>query len=124
MTGAKHALQYCQETRHESLYLCPGADKNLKIHVDADQGTDQKNNRRTRIGIHIQYGNAPIYANSTLQKYVALSCTVDEYIVLSEACKVVLWLRRVLEKLGMPEQNTQFAQDNLGTIYQADAGPG
>lgn len=50
------------------------------------------------------YGNA-ISAARSLQKCITLSSTEAEYVVLAEAAKETIWLRNVLNKLGV-EQGT------------------
>lgn len=96
MIAAKGALRYCLGTKYESLCLRPCPRSNLNAYIHADWAKDQKNNRRCRSGILIQYENVPVYASSTLQKCVVLSSTKAEYVALSDVRKVILWICRVL----------------------------
>ena len=48
---------------------------------------------------------------------MALSTTEAEYIVLTEGAKEMVWLRRLLEELGLEQtEPTSVHSDNLGSI--------
>jgi hypothetical protein len=52
---------------------------------------------------------------------VALSSTESEYIALSEATREILWLRRLLQELGLKiNAPTILYEDNLGTMAFAE----
>jgi len=98
------------------LKLCAGGGNQLSAYVDANWGGEPGSNRRSRSGIVLFYGNAAIHFTSTLQKCVTLSSTEAEYVALSEASKTIVWLRRVLEELGINQGTTEIFEDNAGTF--------
>lgn len=100
----------------------PGNGDQLSVHVDADWAGETNSRRRSRTGILVRYGKAPIYASSSLQKSVSLSSAEAEYVALSEACRVIAWLRQVLNELGIRQNPTNVAQDNTGSISWAEGG--
>lgn len=53
-----------------------------------------------------------------------MSSTEAEYVALPEACRVILWFRRVHEKLGMRQESTQISQDTVKTIQLEEGSTG
>ena len=91
--------------------------------MDSSWGGEPGFGRRSRSGIFIKYGNAPIYAASILEKGVTLSSTEAEYVALSEATKTITWLRRVLNEIGIAQAPSVVYQDNIGSIRWAESSP-
>ena len=54
---------------------------------------------------------------SKLQKCVALSTTEAEYIVVTEACKELLWLKKFLEELNLKQENYTLYCDSQSAIH-------
>nr|GEU71704.1 hypothetical protein [Tanacetum cinerariifolium] len=54
---------------------------------------------------------------ATLQHVVALSTTKEEYIALTEAVKEAIWLRALLEELGVELNTVAVNCDNQGAIH-------
>ena len=100
--------------------LEPGSSDQLKAGVDARWAGEKGSKRRSRTGISIFYGNALVYYRSSLQSVVTLSSTEAEYVALSEECKVIAWLRRLLDELGLQQEATEVFQDNTGAMRWAE----
>lgn len=62
-----------------------------------------------------------IHYSTALQKCIALSSTEADYVGQSEAAKVIVWLRCVLEELGIPQKATEVYNDNSGAVRRANA---
>jgi len=62
------------------------------------------------------YKRQVVYFTSSLQKGVTLSSTEAEYVALSEACKVIIWLRNELNELGIKQRATAVFEDNAGVF--------
>ena len=109
--GAERVLKYLSSTKLLGLKLQAGSNDQLSAYMDSSWGGEPGLARGSRSGIVIKYGNAPIYAASILQKCVTLSSTEAEYVALSEAIKTITWLRRVLNKIGIPQAPSVVYQE-------------
>lgn len=56
---------------------------------------------------------------SKVQMCVALSTTEAEYIVVTKACKEILWMKKWLQKLGMDQERYVLKCDNQSAICLA-----
>ena len=69
-------------------------------YVDSDYARDL-DKRRSTSGYVFTLAGAPVCWRCTLQSTVALSTTEAEYMAVTEAVKEALWLRGLLEDLGI-----------------------
>ena len=53
---------------------------------------------------------------SMLQKKVALSMTEDEYVVVIEACKELIWLKNFMEELVKEQMSPSLHSDSQSVI--------
>lgn len=120
----KRALRYLQETQNVGLRLISGHDHQFSTHENANWGSASDENRRSWTEIKIRYENAIVFANSTHQKYVSLSSTETEYIVLFEGCRIIVCFRQILSELHCTQDRTVVYQDNNGAIEWATQGAG
>ena len=75
------------------------------------------NTRRSTSGYAFQLGNATITWSSRRQQTVARSSTEAEYVALSAASQECIWLRRLVESLGIKiDLPTTIFEDNQGAI--------
>lgn len=58
------------------------------------------NKRRSLTGYVFTLGGCAINWKVTLQNTLALSTTEEEYMVIIEACKAAMWLRRLIGKIS------------------------
>ena len=85
--------------------------------VDSDWGGNVKT-RRSVSGIVIMMAGAAVIYKTILQRVIALSSTEAEFYALSEAGKLTLYVRSILNELGMPQHNaTSMYEDNKGCLH-------
>ncbi|XP_049294175.1 uncharacterized protein LOC125769485 [Anopheles funestus] len=95
-TEAKRALRYLNSTAEMKLKL-GGAGK-LEAYVDADWAGDHQD-RKSNSGFIFHVGG-PISWAVRKQQCVTLLSTEAEYAALAEACRVLLWLRKLMKDIG------------------------
>jgi len=89
--------------------------------VDSDWAGDTSH-RRSITGIAILFAGAVIAYKSRIQKTIALSSTEAEFVAACEAGKVILYLRTILEEMGVDQDEaTLLYEDNQGALLMANA---
>lgn len=114
---AKRVLRYLQNTIDYSITYTKNY-KEMQAYVDSDWAGDVED-RKSCSGNVIILANGPISWESKKQKSVALSTMEAEYIALSEVCKEVVYLRRLLEHMGFESSvrnATEVYCDNQSAI--------
>ena len=88
----------------------------LTAHVDADHAGDMDKEYSTT-GVVVCLAGAPIDWKSVKQTVVSVSTLESEYVALSKACLMVVYLRHLL-KTTSSEQSavTVVFEDNLGAV--------
>ena len=85
--------------------------------VDSDWAGNIKT-RRSVSGIVIMMAGAAVVYKTILQRVVALSSTEAEFYALSEAGKLALYVRSILDELGMSQHiATSVYEDNKGCLH-------
>ena len=85
--------------------------------VDSDWAGNVKT-RRSVSGIVIMMAGAAVVYKTILQRVIALSSTEAEFYALSEAGKLALYVRSILNELGMPQHiATSVYEDNKGCLH-------
>ena len=111
----------CDEINAHMTTHAPNIQNYLHGFVDSDWAGDVSH-RRSITGIAIFYGGAVIAYKSKFQKTVALSSTEAEFSAACEAGKIILYLRTILEELGMEQEKaTILYEDNQGALLMANA---
>ena len=88
----------------------------LFAYVDASWGGD-KDTRRSRYGHGIYFGRALISWRSKLHACICLSTAESEYVGATEATKEVMWIRFLLNDVGLaPKSATVLKEDNKACI--------
>lgn len=116
--AAKHCLKYIRGTSDLSLTFDAHSSKRVALgYVDADWGGDLDTRRSTTGYVFKVYGGL-VGWKSKRQPTVALSTTEAEYMASADAAKQAIWLRLLLEDigLGLGDQPLQLLNDNAGTI--------
>ena len=76
--------------------LCFGSDEHiLEGYSNADMAGDL-DSRKSTLGFLMTFAGGVVSWQSKLQKCVILSTTKAEYIVVTEACKEALWMKKFL----------------------------
>ena len=90
--------------------------------VDSDYANDVQ--QRTSVtGITIKIAGGSIYYKTKFQATVALSSTEAEFIAACEAAKVILYVRSILDDMGVQQNEaTTLFEDNQGALLMANAG--
>ncbi|KAE8665322.1 Detected protein of unknown function [Hibiscus syriacus] len=116
----KWILRYLQQTvdvglvfeQDEALGQCTVG------YVDSDYAGDL-DKRRSTTGYLFTLAKAPVSWKSTLQSTVALSTTEAEYMAVSEAVKEVIWLKGLMEDLGVVQSHISLYCDSQSAIHLA-----
>jgi len=91
---------------------------NIAAYVDADLGGDEET-RRSTSGFLIIMGNTPITWYSKLQHCVAVSTAESEYYSLNEWALKCMWLKNLLNELGINIKYIYINVDNKAAIYNS-----
>uniref|UniRef100_A0A803MQJ7 Retrovirus-related Pol polyprotein from transposon TNT 1-94 n=1 Tax=Chenopodium quinoa TaxID=63459 RepID=A0A803MQJ7_CHEQI len=75
--------------------------------------------RKSVSGYTMTFAGGAISWQSRLQKCVALSTTEAEYIVVTETCKELLWMKNFLQELGIKQDKYTLYCDDQSAIHQA-----
>ncbi|XP_037951342.1 secreted RxLR effector protein 161-like [Teleopsis dalmanni] len=109
--AAKRILRYLKGTSNYGL-LYEKDNEELYGLVDADWGADL-NDRRSYSGYAFIISGAAICWEARKQRTVALSSTESEYMAISEATKEVLYLKAILDDVGITTSGIIHGQSTL-----------
>ena len=117
LTAAKHVSRYLKGTVNLALTYRATGKYELHGYSDADWAGDCDTRRSTSGHVFILSDGAVTWC-SKRQASVVLSTV--EYMALSLATQEAVWLRRLVEELGKPDQEaTVIFEDNQGAIATA-----
>ena len=89
--------------------------------VDSDYGGDTSH-RRSVTGIIVRMAGGTIFYKTKFQDTVSMSSTEAEFIAAAEAGKYILYLRSILQEIGLEQQHaTILFEDNQGALLMANA---
>lgn len=114
----KRVVRYLVKTNYYELKLTSKREEPLKLigYSDADWSADT-DDRKSNSGFLFKLGQATIGWVSRKQTCVSLSTMEAEYIALSEACREVLWLRKLLQDFNERQDGpTTVLEDNISCI--------
>jgi len=75
------------------------------------------NSRKSTSGYLINFARGVVAWQSRLHKCVAMSTTKVEFIVTTEACKELLWLKKFLQEHGFRKDNYSLFVDSQSVIH-------
>ena len=115
--AVKRILRYLAGTRdHGITYTRTVGEPLLHGFADADWAGDLRQ-RRSTTGFVFYVAGGPVSWRSKLQQTVALSTTEAEYLAAGDATREALWLRSMLNELGLRQaQATIIYEDNQSCI--------
>ena len=74
-------------------------------------------------GISIKIAGVCVYYKIRYQPTISLSSTEAEFIAACDAAKVILYIRLILEDIGVPQEKaTNLYEDNQGALLMANSG--
>lgn len=89
--------------------------------VDSDWASDTVK-RKSISGIIIMLAGGAIAYKSKYQDVITLSTTEAEFVMACDAAKMILFIRSILEDLGIPQSHaTTLFEDNHGALLMANA---
>ena len=89
--------------------------------VDSDHATDQTHRKSVSGIIHKLAGGTVLY-KSKYQDVIATSTSEAEFIAAAEAGKQILYLRTILDEIGIPQDKANILyEDNQGALLMANA---
>ena len=95
---------------------------NLRATVDSDFANDVSH-RKSVTGINIKMAGTSVYYKTKFQPTIALSSTEAEFTAACDAAKVILYIRSILEDLGIDQSMaTTLYEDNQGALLMANSG--
>ena len=95
---------------------------NILIGVKNTDWTGYSINRKSITRIVIMLAGSTILCKSRFQDTIALSSTEAEFIAAVEAGKYILYLRSILNDIGIPQNDaTILYEDNQGSLLMASA---
>ena len=111
----EHLIGYLKQTRMAKLNFKVDGTFMAYAASDASWASDQID-RRSRSGIVVFVYGMAVYWSSKKQTAVTLSSMEGETVAFTDACKEVIWLRRILEFLGRDTSDpTPILTDNAAT---------
>ena len=115
--ATQRIIKYLKTHKNRGLFYKYGTGKHIKLvgYCDSDYNSD-KDDRISTTGYVFKINGRTITWNSKKQASTALSTSEAEYMALCEAAKEAVWLRRILEELGFPQDTTTIYEDNMGAV--------
>jgi hypothetical protein len=113
--AVKRILRYLQGTKDVGIRL-GGISKPLTGFSDADWAANV-DNRRSCTGYVFYLNNGPVSWLSKLQRTVAQSSTESEYMALATASNEAVWLKSLLNSLGVNCSSVPLKGDNIGSLH-------
>ncbi|KAJ9511243.1 hypothetical protein QJQ45_017167 [Haematococcus lacustris] len=111
--AAKAVLSYLKGTASQGLVF--GGSDSLQGYCDADYAGD-KDTARSTTGYVFTLHGAAISWSSRLQPTVAMSTAKAEYMAASGAVKEAVWLRKLMQDLGLPGTCVNIMCDNQAAL--------
>ncbi|KAJ9517017.1 hypothetical protein QJQ45_002524 [Haematococcus lacustris] len=112
-SAAKAVLSYLKGTASQGLVF--GGNDSLQGYCDADYAGD-KDTARSTTGYVFTLHGAAISWSSRLQPTVAMSTAEAEYMAASGAVKEAVWLRKLMQDLGLPGSCVNIMCDNQAAL--------
>ena len=94
------------------LKLTFGSGKPVLVGYTDSNMVGDVDNRRSTSGYLMTFSGGVVSWQSRLQKCVAFSIIEAEYIVATDACKELLWMKRFIHELGFKQQHYVVYCDN------------
>jgi hypothetical protein len=113
-----HICCYLAGTQDYKLVYGKTANKGLMAYMNSDWAAD-KIQCQSVTGYFFELADGIISWCSHAQKTIALSLTEAEYMALSNCSRQAVWIKTMLEELGIWFKTVPVYGDNLGSIFIA-----
>jgi len=118
-SAVKRVFRYLQGTKKLGVRFVRGEGE-LELTVYADADFANAGDAKSVSGYACMLGGGVVSWSSKKQSTVALSTTEAEYIALTHASKQLIWIRRLLNDIGIKTTNaSQLHTDNLSAMFLA-----
>jgi hypothetical protein len=117
-------LAYLRGTKDLCIYIRKGTELKMYVYIDAGFGVHPKMESHTGSIVTLGKAGSLLQCKSLKQKLVTTSSTEAELVAIHEVLDFVLWMRKILEFLGHPQETIVLFQDNTSTITMAHMGRG
>ena len=108
-------LRYIQNTLNHGILYRANNDEGLIGYSDSDWGGDQSD-RKSTTGVVFTLNRGLITWELTKQAIVATSTVKAEYIALSQAAKEALWIKQLLQEMGIYHPTVLIRMDSKGAM--------
>lgn len=99
LPAVKRVLRYLKGTINFGIFYKKGGSKNLVAYTDSDYVGDVED-RKSTSGYAFLLSSGVVSWSSKKQPIVTLSTTEAEFVAAASCASQVVWMRRILEKLG------------------------
>lgn len=113
--AVRWVLRYIKGTQNYKLVYTRDASFKVKGFCDSDFAADLAK-RRSITGFIFTVGGNVVSWKSSLQHAVALSTTEAEYVALAEAVKEAVWLKGIVEELGLKPDCAEVFCDSQSAL--------
>ncbi|KAI3768676.1 hypothetical protein L2E82_19506 [Cichorium intybus] len=114
--AAKRVLRYIQGTLDYGIWYKRKGKGKMEIFTDSDFAGDLTD-RKSTSGYAVLWDGAAVSWSSKKQSIVALSSTEAEYVAAASCACQVVWIREILEEMGMqPIRGSVIKCDNTSAI--------
>jgi hypothetical protein len=125
MNALNKLLAYLKTTAEYGIAIRNG-DLQMQALFDAAFGVhlDRKSHNGHLVFLGSGSTRVPVYWRSTKQKVVATSSTEAELVCVFDGLDFLIWFKRVLVWMGIPQDTVKIWQDNTSTITMSFMGRG
>jgi hypothetical protein len=113
--AVKRIFAYLVKTPHHGLCYGKDGETQLNGYTDADFAGDLTT-RKSTTGFVFMFHGGPVSWASRRQRSIALSTTDAEFFAVSEGAREAIWLKRLLQEIGMKVNKVPIRCDNKCAI--------
>ncbi|XP_038981679.1 secreted RxLR effector protein 161-like [Phoenix dactylifera] len=117
-SAVKWILRYLKDTSNLGLVFSAQSNCTVTGFSDSDYASDL-DRRRSLTGYVFTPSGCAVSWKATLQPTVALSTTEAEYMALTEAAKEAIWLRGLVQDLGLEQDRLDINCDSQSALHLA-----